>query len=106
MKTIYIAGPITGKPNFNWDAFYNAESELQDDNWLTVNPCTSALSRKLQQQETISKSDIKDVMLLDISLLANCDAVYMLNGWKESKGACAEYTFAKAIGLQILMQGD
>lgn len=37
----------------------------------------------------------------DLELMRRCDAVYMVPGWEQSKGACAEYAEAKAIGLPI-----
>lgn len=33
--------------------------------------------------------------------VAECDAIYMMNGWEKSKGACVEHAFAKTNHLMI-----
>ncbi len=38
MKEIYIAGPMTGIPCFNFPAFNYAERVLQQDGWTVHNP--------------------------------------------------------------------
>lgn len=37
----------------------------------------------------------------DIAMLIWCDAIYLLNGWSNSKGAFAEYVEAKRYGLLL-----
>lgn len=32
-----------------------------------------------------------EYMKRDIAWLSDCDAIYMLPGWRESRGACIEY---------------
>ena len=36
----------------------------------------------------------------------DCDGIYMLDNWKDSKGAKAEYYFADAIGLEIMFEDE
>src|SRR6188768_488406 len=38
----------------------------------------------------------------DLAILGRCDAVLMLEGWEESKGARIEYERAKALGKPII----
>ena len=38
----------------------------------------------------------------DIKILARCNAICMLPGWKRSKGARLEYRIAKILNMQIL----
>jgi hypothetical protein len=37
-------------------------------------------------------------MLTDIVMLSQCDTLLLLDGWRESTGAQAEFAFAKASG--------
>ena len=43
-----------------------------------------------------------DYMREDIKILARCNAICMLPGWKHSKGARLEYRIAKILNMQIL----
>lgn len=43
---------------------------------------------------------------LDEELLKRCDAVYVLEGWTESKGTKREIDLAIALGLRVFYQGD
>jgi hypothetical protein len=38
----------------------------------------------------------------DLSILAKCDAILMLDDWKRSAGATAERDFALSIGMMVL----
>ena len=40
-------------------------------------------------------------MLVSFAFLNKADEIYMLNDWKQSPGACAEYDFATAKGMKI-----
>jgi hypothetical protein len=44
---------------------------------------------------------------MDVCLheLLRCDAIYMLNNWRQSRGARIELAVAVELGLEILMQG-
>jgi hypothetical protein len=37
--------------------------------------------------------------------LLHCDAIYMLNNWRTSRGARVELAVAVELGLEILIQG-
>lgn len=40
----------------------------------------------------------------DIKLLCDCDAIYMLNGWRESAGAKIEHKLARDLGIEIIYE--
>ena len=76
--------------------FSNAEEYLEKLGFDVVNPSTV-------------NSDIipyNDLLWADLRILMSCDAIYMLDNWKNSKGAKAEYYFADAIGLEILFENE
>jgi hypothetical protein len=35
-----------------------------------------------------------------------CDAIYLLDGWEDSKGAFAERSVAEWLGIPIVKEGD
>ncbi len=42
----------------------------------------------------------------DMEILRRCDAIYMLNNWKDSKGAILELQEASRLGLMILYEAE
>ena len=43
-------------------------------------------------------------MLKDIADLLQCNAIYMLQGWEDSKGARIEHYIATEIGMPIMYE--
>ena len=41
-----------------------------------------------------------------VALCDDCTAIYMMNGWKKSKGANAEKALAVALGLDVYYEDD
>lgn len=91
--TIYISGKITGNKNFLCD-FLNAENKLK-----TLYP----EAKIINPINTIGDSWC-DYMKQDIIKLLNCSAIYMLKGWRRSKGARLEYRIAKALEFKIIYE--
>jgi len=94
MKTVYIAGKITGLENYK-DNFNKAEEELKAKGYICMNP--SILGEGFPY---------KSYMPICLAMLEACDTVYMLNNWKDSKGAKVEHEYAKIQGKKIIYQED
>lgn len=96
-KTIYIAGPMRGKPLFNFPSFDAARDRLVADGWSVISPAD--MDREIGFDETKSYPPTKEfldaAMARDIEAIKKSDAIYMLRGWKESTGATAEYHLAR-----------
>ncbi|AOT26997.1 nucleoside 2-deoxyribosyltransferase [Vibrio phage VaK] len=92
-KKIYIAGPMTGLPEFNKPEFFKAEFKLRCDNYTVLNP--AILPDGLQHHE---------YMEICLPMVRVSNAVYMLKGWEKSKGAVMEHEYAKDLGLEITYQ--
>ncbi|MFA5525937.1 MAG: DUF4406 domain-containing protein [Acholeplasmataceae bacterium] len=92
-KTIYIAGPMTGIPEHNFPAFNEAAARLREEGWFVVNPAENFGGRTdLPRHE---------YMRLDIKMLADCEAIYLLPGWERSRGAMMEYKVALELELDV-----
>ena len=76
----YIAGPIAGVPDFR-ERFAAAVPAVEALGYEAVNPC--------------------DIAPADLRVLPDCDAIFMLPGWRESRGATVEHAVAVACGLLI-----
>ena len=93
MSRIYISGPMSDLPEFNYPAFNALAAELRAAGHHVENPaeatppnCNSWLG----------------YMRLAVAQLATCDTVVMLKGWEQSRGAQVEYQLAVGMGLQIV----
>ena len=94
MKKIYISGKITDNPNYKAD-FEAAETALKIAGFQPVNPAEEHLP---------DGATWADYMRHDIKLLCDCDAIYMLNGWRESAGAKIEHKLARDLGIEIIYE--
>lgn len=104
MKRIYIAGPMTGLQDLNRVEFEKAFLTIRDKySGLVeiVNP--RGVADYLKWDQSTSLSWIAGVLMPE---LVQCDAIYMLRGWEQSKGATAEHAVAKWIGLELIYQGE
>jgi len=103
-KIVYIAGPMTGLPKFNFPAFYAAEKALLKQGYQVVNPARMDNENGFNENTDKSTNEfIRKAFANDIQALSKCDAIYMLSGWRKSKGACAEYRIAVDIfDMEIL----
>ncbi len=97
-KKVYISGKITGLDyNYAYDRFAVAEAVIKEElKYEVVNPMKAV---PLDEKKTW-----EDYMLKDIELLFNCDMIYMLDNWHESKGARIECAIAKNMDKAILFE--
>ncbi len=96
MKRIYISGPITGTDDF-YERFAEAEAMWPCDGSSVVNP---AKLNDIMPKDATHEEHMK----MSFELLSMCDAIYMLKGWEESKGANREYGYAVAKGMRIMFE--
>lgn len=92
VSRIYIAGPMTGYPAFNYPAFHQAAARLRDVGYVVENPAET--DRPLSDPW---REFMKDA----IAKLITCDAVALLPGWEKSTGAQLEYAIADKLQLEI-----
>lgn len=99
MKT-YIAGPMTGKDDWNFPAFHAAAKELRARGDLVVNPA------ELDEADEVLPGERPWDWYLrrDLKEMLQCDAVYALEGWEESKGAQLEIYVANELGIPVEFQ--
>lgn len=95
---LYISGPITCRAHD--EAFYEfeqAEKALRDLGFTPVNPMKANGLNGDGEHHAWAK-----YMRRDIALLLECDGLYMLPRWKESRGACLELHIAKSLEIPIV----
>ena len=90
---VYIAGPMTGLPQFNRPAFIQATMNLSFEKHVPLNP--AILPDGLTEA---------DYMAVGLTMLQRADAIYLLTGWQFSAGARAEHAMALKLGLEVIEQ--
>lgn len=125
---IYISGSMTGKPDLNRPAFDAAEKWLTTQGHFVINP--HRISEQFGTEEELAGSfkifyaiEGKDnyvlkeeldrrasiaraVMDADLAAVRSCDAIYLLRGWEDSRGAKKELAEALAHGLTVMLEGE
>lgn len=95
-RRVYIAGPMTGYPLFNFPAFDYAAAQWRDAGYDVVNPAEE--QRKRGDSDELPWSHF---LRHDIRHLSTCEAVAFLPGWGKSKGATLEHHIASALGMDL-----
>lgn len=93
MTRIYVAGPMSGLPLLNHPAFHAAAAELRALGYEVENPADNP---------TPPCGSWLAYMRMAVAQVAKCDAVVMLPGWEQSRGARVE--FQLAVGLDLLVK--
>lgn len=99
---VYLAGPMTGLPQFNFPAFDAAEAKLRLLGHDVFNP--AQMDRDLgfdPASSSVTNEFLRDALRRDLSAICESDAIAMLSGWEKSGGARIEWMLAVHLGLKI-----
>lgn len=108
----YLAGPMTGIPQFNFPYFDRAASLLRDAGWDIVSPAELDDERTREAalasengdpgDSSLNGETWADFLARDVKLIADeVDAVILLKGWQRSKGARLEAFVAALSGHKV-----
>ena len=93
---VYISGAITGRASMEYmSQFADARKKLFQNGYEVVDPANTCYGLP----DTFTHDDYMDICMV---LLRKCDAIYMLDGWRDSVGANRELNYAREHGY-ILM---
>lgn len=90
---IFICGPMTGYPEFNFPAFHEAAIRLTRLGHEVENPAATGI---------VEGYEWSDYLRSSLAQLVKCEAVYVLPGWAGSKGANLELTVAEGLDMMIM----
>ena len=95
MKT-YLSGQITGLPEDQaFQNFADAQTYFESLNYEVINPMLLP-----HNHDKRWKSYLRE----DIKALCDCEAIFMLSNFRNSKGARLEHHIAQELGLTIFYQ--
>lgn len=90
---VFIAGPMSGYKDLNRSEFNTEAGILEERGFTVLNPAT--LPDGLRHDQYLQ---------ITLAMLAQADAVFLLNGWEKSAGATREFDRADELGLLFLYQ--
>lgn len=112
---IYVAGPMRGIPEFNFPAFAAAAAMLRLDGHTVFNPAERDTERhgvdiskgNITGDEKLAVAthgfDLRVALAEDADWICrNANAIALLPGWENSKGARAELALSEALGHQVI----
>lgn len=114
---VYISGPMTGQACYNVEEFDAAAKRLRKQGHFTINPhdFTPVFGTMKEVAESFKALYDNDaafggslaacVMVAELAAVRSCDAIYLLKGWENSRGAKAELAEAIKHGLKVMQEG-
>lgn len=90
---IYIAGPMTGLPKFNYPAFNSLAAYLRSHGHVVINPAENPVP---------PCGSWLGYMRMSVAQVATVDCVVMLPGWEASPGARLEHHIATQLKLYVV----
>ena len=116
---IYVAGPMRGIPEFNFPAFHAAAASLRAQGHEVFSPAERDIAHhgvdiskgNTTGDETVAAAthgfNLREALKDDLEFIClHADAVALLPGWHNSKGAQAEVATAHALGLTVIELAD
>lgn len=113
---IYLAGSMRGHPEFNFPAFHAAAAKLRAAGHFVFSPAerdnerhgTDISKGNVNGDESLAANqhgfDLRVALGEDLAFIcAHAEAIALLPGWENSKGAKAEHATADALGLEIIL---
>lgn len=99
IKRAYLAGKMTGMPEMNFPAFRAAAVDLRAKGWSIFNPAENCGDQSKTREEYITM-DIRAIV--GGEHFDKMDAVVVLPGWEQSRGARLEVETALQCGVEVL----
>lgn len=105
---LYLAGPMTGLPEFNFPAFIDAAKILREQGHCVFSPAERDLAIGFDPtKNSLEGFDLVDAMRWDLGcILHQVQGVALLPGWEASKGVSIELTVARAVDRKIFLYVD
>ena len=96
MNRVYIAGPMTGLPDYNYPAFHAAAAKLRAAGHEVESPA---------EPGQVDGWTWADYMRRGLVQMLTCDTIALLPDWHRSRGARVEYNLAEGLGMRTILIG-
>lgn len=91
-KKIYLAGPMTGLPEFNYPAFNQTANVLRDLGHEVLNPAENPVP---------ACGSWAGYMRMALAQLVQCECIVLLTNWPDSRGAVVEFDLGLVLGMEV-----
>jgi len=108
---VYLAGPMTGIPFYNYPAFVDAATTLRAIGHEVFSPAERDIEREGRNfffecptgREAVDGFSRRTALGDDLEYICrHADGIAMLPGWEASSGARAEHAAAMALNLEFI----
>ncbi len=110
---VYLAGPMSGIPYFNYPTFNSAAKALRAAGHIVFNPAEHDVQthgKDISNPDGCEKQaaaehgfDRRAALKADLAWICDhAEAIALLPGWRRSLGATAEHALASALRLQVI----
>lgn len=89
--TVYLSGPMTGKPDWGRAAFNAAEEKYRRLGYKVLNPAILPTDLRAEAY-----------MPICLAMLREADVIVMLEGWEMSTGARMERRYAEYLKINAI----
>ena len=97
LPRLYVAGPMTGLPDYSYPAFDGAAALLAERGYPVENPAENEQLFK----DRVGPPHYTEYLRAGLAQLLRCDGVATLEGWWNSAGARWEVQTAGMLGLEV-----
>jgi|SRR5665213_2072265 len=103
---VYVAGPMTGIPDFNFPAFDEGRDYVVGlEKYQVISPADVDREEKIDQLDldihNVPENIFQLCMRRDLEIVANAHAIFLLKGWEKSRGANNELFVANTCGVEV-----
>lgn len=91
-EVLYISGPMSHVKDFNYPAFFEAETRLSQAGYYVLNPARVPGCHTTWTWEMWMRESLKHLL--------RADAVALLPDWGKSRGARVEFHLAMNLGMK------
>lgn len=97
LPVLYLSGPMTGHPEYNFPAFNEAARRLRALGFPVLNPADFGVRPGLSYH---------DILFRDLEMLGRADILVQLEGWADSRGSTLESGVARDLGKPTIPIDD
>lgn len=98
---VYIAGPMRGLPNWNFEAFDEATKRWQEAGHNAFGPAALFRAIDYPMETGEERGHCTHAIQVDLACIYAADAIALLPGWEKSRGVTVELSVAQFLGLKV-----